>query len=282
MTSFLGIVQLHFRMKGAHFFSFGFDDSYISKSLEGVKYRNLPPRFHQPIASGNVSEVYTAALGPLQESWVIAYRDSQDTNRYGCGNEVPSELRHLLQQSTPTPHLRVFMGPLLPANLQFPSSLNSFNHNSCFVSYMAWDSDFVRWRYIPDGLERALQSWLTPAGWKYGPPRTITWGPLNAHFAMSEYGEVDYQVGWSERCLSVPWPSLKETIEEWNAEVGFQWSDLAYISLSPTTNDEFIVIRNDGTWAGAVDDSNEEALESFVLNFFSRARRKGRSRSKPS
>jgi hypothetical protein len=38
--------------------------------------------------------------------------------------------------------------------------------------------------------------------------------------------------------------------------------------MDPTVPDQFIAIRNDGTWAGSIDDSNEDALSSFASNFF--------------
>jgi hypothetical protein len=90
---------------------------------------------------------------------------------------------------------------------------------------------------------------------------------------MSEYGDVVYRLGDVDA-----WEIYKETVEEWKAEKGFLWSDLTFITLDPTSSDQFIAIRNDGTWAGSIDDVNEEALETFALNFFARAKKK----SKPS
>jgi hypothetical protein len=43
---------------------------------------------------------------------------------------------------------------------------------------------------------------------------------------------------------------------------------IQYLSLDPTTPDQFIAIRADGTWAGSIDPANEEALSSFVANYF--------------
>jgi hypothetical protein len=103
----------------------------------------------------------------------------------------------------------------------------------------------------------------------------VTWGPEGAFFAMSEYGDVVYRLG-----DSIAWEIYKETVEEWKAEKGFVWSDLTFIALDPTSSDQFIAIRNDGTWAGSIDDVNEDALETFALNFFTRAKTK--HKSKPS
>lgn len=92
---------------------------------------------------------------------------------------------------------------------------------------------------------------------------------------MSEYGDVVYRLGDGDY-----WEIYKETVEEWKAEKGFLWSDLAFFALDPTSSDQFIAIRIDGTWAGSIDDVNEKALETFALNFFAKA--KSRHQSKPS
>jgi hypothetical protein len=49
--------------------------------------------------------------------------------------------------------------------------------------------------------------------------------------------------------------------------------------MDPSISDQFIAIRNDRTWAGSIDDSSEEAIESFALNYFSRG--KSKQKSKP-
>lgn len=103
----------------------------------------------------------------------------------------------------------------------------------------------------------------------------VNWGPDGAFFAMSEYGNVVYRLGDADA-----WDIYRETVEEWKAEKGFLWSDLAFIALDPTSADQFVAIRNDGTWAGSIDDVNEDALETFALNFFARAKHK--HKAKPS
>jgi hypothetical protein len=138
-----------------------------------------------------------------------------------------------------------------------------------------WHPDLIRWANLPNNLEDALQSWLTPSGWRVGPPRIVTWGPEGAFFAMSEYGNVVYRLGDGDA-----WEIYKETIEEWKAEKGFMWSEMSFITLDPTSSDQFIAIRKDGTWAGSIDDINEDALETFALNFFARA--KPKQKAKPS
>jgi hypothetical protein len=103
----------------------------------------------------------------------------------------------------------------------------------------------------------------------------VTWGLEGAFFAMSEYGDVVYRLGDGDS-----WEIYQETVEEWKAERGFSWTELAFITLDPTTSDQFIAVRNDGTWAGSIDDVNEDALEDFALNFFTRAKKpRDKSRS---
>jgi hypothetical protein len=153
----------------------------------------------------------------------------------------------VLAKTWHSPHLRAFLGP--------------------DDSFIVWHPDLIRWGNLPSTLEDTLQSWLTPSGWRVGPPRIVTWGPDGAFFCMSEYGDVVYRLGDDDS-----WEIYAETIQEWKAEKSFQWSDLAFIALDPTSADQFIAIRNDGTWAGSIDDANEDALESFALNFFALAK----------
>jgi hypothetical protein len=49
------------------------------------------------------------------------------------------------------------------------------------------------------------------------------------------------------------------------------------VSLDPTHADQFVAIRNSGTWAGSIDDSNAEALESFATHYFTRPKSKSNS-----
>lgn len=141
-------------------------------------------------------------------------------------------------------------------------------------SFIVWHPELIRWANLPPSLEDSLQSWLTPSGWRVGPPRIVTWGPEDAFFAMSEYGDVVYRLGDRDS-----WEIYKETVEEWKAEKGFAWNQLSFIALDPTTSDQFFAIRKDGTWAGSIDDVNEDALEDFALNFFVRAKARQTPRS---
>jgi hypothetical protein len=79
---------------------------------------------------------------------------------------------------------------------------------------------------VPDDLEDALQSWMTPSGWKEGPPKLVTWGKRNAFFALSEYGKAKWSAGPGKNG-SDAWPVFEETMEDWNAEPKFNWSNIA-------------------------------------------------------
>jgi hypothetical protein len=217
--------------------------------------RNLPTPLQDLLRGNTVAELHWAALGPVPDSWLLSFKDSTGTNTLRWGPSIPQRLQAILAKTWHSPHLRAFLGP-----------------NESFI---IWHPELIRWANLPANLEDALQSWLTPSGWRVGSPRMVTWGPDGAFFTMSEYGNVVYRLGDGDA-----WEIYKETVEEWKAERGFLWADLTFITLDPTTSDQFIAIRKDGTWAGSIDDINEEALENFALNFFARA--KGKHKAKPS
>lgn len=242
-------------MSSTSFFSFGTDDSFVSKSFAGLKFHNLPPTLQHVLLGSTVSTVHWATLGTVRDSWILSFKDASGKNSLRWGTAIPQRLQSVLTKTWHSPHLRVFLGP--------------------DDSFIIWHPELIRWANLPPSLEDAIQSWLTPSGWRAGPPRMVTWGPDGAFFAMSEYGDVVYRLGDGDY-----WEIYKETIEEWKAEKGFLWSDLAFIALDPTSSDQFIAIRNDGTWAGSIDDVNEDALETFALNFFARA--KAKTKTKPS
>ncbi|KAF2623635.1 hypothetical protein BU25DRAFT_349499 [Macroventuria anomochaeta] len=235
----------------ASFLSFGRDDGFISKSFQGLKHRHLPTSLLALLSTA--TEVHWASLGPVPESWLLSFKDASGRSSIRWGALLPQRLQTILAKTWHSPHLRFFLGP-----------------NESFI---IWHPELIRWANLPPSLEDSLQSWLTPSGWRVGPPRIVTWGPEGAFFAMSEYGDVVYRLGDEDS-----WDIYKETVEEWKAEKGFSWSELAFIALDPTTSDQFIAIRNDGTWAGSIDDINEDALEDFALNFFTKAK-KSRHRS---
>jgi len=124
----------------------------------------------------------------------------------GWGASIPRRLQTVLVKLTPTSQFRAFLG-----------------HQDSFI---AWDPTFIRWANLPASLEDAIQAWLTPSGWKAGPPRMVSWGEHDAFFAMSEYGDVVYRLG-TKGGEEDDWPIWKETIEEWRGEAGFLWSELA-------------------------------------------------------
>lgn len=215
-------------------------------SVADVSSRNLPTSLIALLTTA--TEVHWASLGPVPESWLLSFKDTSGRSSIRWGALLPQRLQTILGKTWHSPHLRFFLGD-----------------NESFI---AWHPELIRWANLPTSLEGSLQSWLTPSGWRVGPPRIVTWGPEGAFFAMSDYGDVVYRLGDGDS-----WEIYKETIEEWKAERGFSWSDLAFIALDPTTSDQFIAIRNDGTWAGSIDDINEDALEDFALNFFTKAKK---------
>ncbi|CAI6337595.1 unnamed protein product [Periconia digitata] len=250
------------------FFSFGPEDSFISKNYEGLRYRHLPPSLHDLIIGGSVLDVYWASLGPIRESWVLSFKDATGKHNLAYGTQISPRLLTHLKKVNPSPLIRTFLGPS--------------------DSYVFWDPTSLRWANLPASLEDAVQAWLTPAGWKAGPPRIVTWGEDDAFFAMSEYGNVAYRLGRKKNSTfpnhddDIRWEIWRETVEEWRGERGFVWSEVAYISLDPSTPDQFIAIRNDGTWAGSIDDINEEALSAFSANFFRLSKQKQKNKPPPS
>ena len=123
------------------------------------------------------------------------------------GALIPTPLHSILSTLTPSLHLRVFLGPE--------------------SSFITWDPTFIRWHSLPAALEASIQSWLTPAGWKAGAPRTATWNARGACFATSEYGEVIVKTGEKGDEES----AFEETVAEWGEENGFRWGDVAVCVL---------------------------------------------------
>jgi hypothetical protein len=90
---------------------------------------------------------------------------------YGLG--IPSELRDWLEDSSTGKTKRfedtyVALGP----------------HDS----FVAWDSESMRWSGIPATLEEQFQEWLSPAGWIHGPPKLVSLGINGSWFAVTEDG----------------------------------------------------------------------------------------------
>ncbi|OCK86045.1 hypothetical protein K432DRAFT_377144 [Lepidopterella palustris CBS 459.81] len=228
-----------------YFFSFGPKDSYVSKSPEGLKHRRLPPKLLRLLTSDDISDVKWAAIGPGKESWVLLCTSSRGSSELHIGTGSPPALKTYLtnpktHKSFCDPHLRVVFGP----------------HSSFF----AWCRTSIRWSNIPVSLEETVQSWLSPTGWKVGPPRMVALGADDAWFALSEYGAAAWDIPDGNE-------SLAETWNEWESE-GFDWGDLAFIAFDPTKPDQFVAIRSDQAWEAAIDDSNSEALESFATSYF--------------
>ncbi|KAF2489272.1 hypothetical protein BU16DRAFT_531596 [Lophium mytilinum] len=230
-----------------YFFTFGPNDAYISKSPTGLRHRNPPPTLHRLLLSASISTICWAAIGPEEESWVISYVDIGGSFKIDFGDGCPKALKaYLFDPNT--------LGPRRDKSLRV-----SFGPKS---SFFAWDQTSIRWSGIPSSLEDTIQSWLSPSGWKVGPPRAVALGAEGAWFALSEYGVVAWDI-------PEEYEALAETWEEWEEE-DLDWSELAFVAFDPIHEDQFIAIREDGTWAGAIDDSNTDALEAFASSYFSR------------
>lgn len=222
--------------------------------------QNLAQPLRDLLNGSTITEINWAALGPDPQSWVINFRDVSNTNTVRWGSSIPPSLITILKKTWHTPHLRLFLGPK--------------------ASFFIWHPELIRWAGLPLALEETIQSWLTPSGWKVGPPRLIAWGLSDAFFVLSEYGTVAYGFG-----IDKSWTIYRETIEEWKAEKSFAWSSLEFITLDPSSTDQFVAIRKDGTWAGSIDDVYEDALETFASNYFFLAKSKPKTspnRPKPS
>ncbi|KAI8931130.1 hypothetical protein NX059_011484 [Plenodomus lindquistii] len=244
------------------FFSFGPNDSFIAKSFAGLKYANLPPSLTSLLTTNPPPTINWATLGSTPDSWILSLSPSPSSPpTLHHGPSIPARLQQILNKTWHSPHLRCFFGPN--------------------ASFMLWHPDLIRWSGLPEGLEDAIQSWLTPSGWRVGPPRIVSWGEGGAFFAMSEYGDVAYGFGSRDEDGEAEWGVWEETVEEWKAERGFTWSGVAFIAMDVASVDQFIVVRRDGTWAGSIDDVNEDALEEFALNFWARARKVKRDEGEP-
>jgi hypothetical protein len=119
----------------------------------------------------------------------------------GMGDDVPSTLVTWISEGVDR-QFRVSIGP--------------------DDSYIAWDSKRIRWENIPKGLEKVIQSWLSPTGWTSGPPRIISLGAQGAWFALSQYGSVAYSIPASLTHTHEHFTTLEEKIEKEE----LKWSDL--------------------------------------------------------
>ncbi|KAF2196686.1 hypothetical protein GQ43DRAFT_476097 [Delitschia confertaspora ATCC 74209] len=234
------------------FFTFGPEDSFISQTHAGLNYRNIPKSLKSLLRSEGLGQIYHVSLGPDEDSWVCSYRNSQGQVETAHGASIPRALESFLSSISPSPHLKVSFGPR-------HSTLESSR------SFFASSPSGFRWSHLPDSLEDTLQSWLTPCGWKVGPPRIVVLGAGGAYFALSEHGDCDYSFEIDGGDFSALW---QETVDEWEEESDFDWDDVDYISFNPSEANQFIAIRSSGSWAGSIDDSNAEALQSFATSYF--------------
>ena len=122
--------------------------------------------------------------------------------RKGVGDDTSTALKEWLAKNPVDEHVRVTLGP--------------------DGSFFIWDSKHIGWHGIPDGLQKAIQSWLGPTGWIKGPPRIVTLGPKGSYFALSEYGSVAFSVDNSLKPASAAFSKLKDEV----ARGSFAYDDL--------------------------------------------------------
>ena len=149
---------------------------------------NIPQGIDSLFCKKTIQDVLWAAFGPDEGNYFFAY-EARDGKTFAIsGPTLPSEFKEWLKDDPDGPishdlrNIKVVLGP--------------------DQSFVSWSPDSIRWSNIPKGLEKTLQSWLTPAGWKSGPPRQIALGSDGAYFAVSEFGSWGYWLpnSWDLAC----------------------------------------------------------------------------------
>ena len=174
---------------------------------------NLPQEVEDPWKANSISDFLCATFGEddtgQEDNYFLIWKSKEQVARtFTCwGDNIPAALREWL---------------LDPATQQLKAEHSRENMRVVLGpkdSFVAWTPDSIRWAGIPAGLERVLQSWLTPAGWKSGPPRLIALGCDKTYFAMSEYGAWGYSIGST-------WTLANESLPEYPKTEGHNWTDV--------------------------------------------------------
>lgn len=169
---------------------------------------NLPKEIQAYFDAKRISDVICATFGDDDENLFFLYREKKEDGTTALsafiGDVLPAEFREwLLDEDNKIKQemesLRVVLGP--------------------DNSFVAWTSKSIRWSNIPKGLETTFQSWLTPAGWKSGPPRLVALGCSGAFFALSEYGASSYVLTGS-MTTALEWFAACKQLDD------FQWSSI--------------------------------------------------------
>ena len=169
---------------------------------------NLPAEVETRLTDKTIGDIKAAAFGDTADKYFVRYSVAQNPASQGFfyGDDNPKALNEYLRQRDAAgklvrdlERLKVAFGP--------------------GDSFFAWDGESMRWGSLPAGLETSLQSWLSPAGWKAGPPRMVALGVEGSYFVMSEYGSVAYQ-------LSGKMKSFNEDISSLEAKKDFAWSSI--------------------------------------------------------
>ena len=169
----------------------------------------VPAVVDQGIKDDKIIDVKCVTLGETADEYVISFIEKDGKggtkNKTANGAGIPMELREFCRDENgkwcKDADLNVVLGP--------------------DKSFIAWDRTSIRWCRIPAPLETVLQSWLSPMGWKQGPPTFAALGKDGSFFVKTEYGAVTYSAPPDTR-LSREFASLNENDMLANVDVSEQ------------------------------------------------------------
>ncbi|KAL9130494.1 MAG: hypothetical protein Q9217_001314 [Psora testacea] len=227
-------------------YSFGPNGAYFYNAPSAS---NLPDEVHDFFAQVRVADVQCAAFGTNRDCYFFLFtrKDGDELLQWViCGEGLPSALKAWLLDDD---------GKYVRDGMDTKVILGPDD------SFFAWDPSSIRWSNIPEGLEKAVQSWLSPTGWVSGPPRIVALGCYGSFFALSQLGAYAY---------SVP-ASLQKTCSHFNAcgkDTTFSWSGLELVSFDASTPDQFVMVHGNTLVQGEVSlesqDDYRRVSESFA------------------
>jgi hypothetical protein len=138
---------------------------------------NLPADVQERFSSEKVADVCVASFGDTSDRYFFSLEvkgetDESERSIVSCyGGDCSETLKEYVNEVAgrgDLPYLKVVLGPR--------------------DSFFAWDRVSMKWEGVPRGFESVIQKWLSPMGWKSGPPRIVAFGKDGAYFVKSEYG----------------------------------------------------------------------------------------------
>ncbi|KAK8868553.1 Phosphatidylglycerol/phosphatidylinositol transfer protein [Apiospora arundinis] len=225
-------------------YALGTEGSYIYRNGDNWNC-NFPSSAAAQMAEGDVRYIRWAALGPTNESYFITYVHADGDVKFVIGSDIPALLRECITARNPensSIHLiasdvQVWLGP--------------------DDSFLLCDKKTIRWSRLPENLEGAVQSLLSPKGWIGGPPRIVTWNTAGAYCVVSESGEAwSYHIPDDCRSLRNSWDSRK--MDKMLAEHKVQ-----AVSFSVSDPNHYVFVHSDhhGTYGYNVPEDCEEVCE---------------------